>query len=440
MQETLEERVVHILYRLGWESWALTPWKSKSLKHCGISAKIRFSSVSFQGAPYIVIAIPQDFKLSPFREFYQRYLDMNEPIRLMMDFFHNLSPHSLLLFFDGRTSLVYAQPDEGLLGHSDSPESFHEKILGLLRPELAFSPDIFTEIQHHRLVKLGKELQKWLRQWVRKIESVADIDKSAVTHFLRKLILWRVASYTQENKTAQSILARYIFPESKFQAKRVRMPSASKDIPLAFDALAHQNRIELFKLTPDDILLTRRTQYSKLLTRLLWELNMLSRCKCSSSVLAHYMDVEENRPAPSSPQRSRKKHLKQSKRGENYILELPPPRHLELESTNFVTLLKEVKTSFDALMNFRSDVMSQSKKSRERLLIQEDMFVQDKRPLCDYKDLLNLLVLNGIKIVAKDERIRQDADFVVTAWLMETQHNYNLPSTSFPSLKPLFNI
>ena len=441
-QQALQEKIVQILLRLGWEQWAIGSWKSKVLKHKGITAKVRFTTLSFQSAPYCIIAIPEDFKLPAFTDFYQRYLDMDETLRLVLDFFQGLSTHSLLLLHDAHTSFVYTQPEEVLLGHSDSLPSFHERILALLRPELAFSPDTVIDMHHQRLFKLSKEFQQWFRLWSRKLESVADLQKISIQRFLHKVVLWRLATYTQANDTAKATLQRYHFSESRFRSKKVRLPAAGKDIALVFSSLSEENLIPYFKLTPEDVLLIRRTQNAKLLVRLLWEINLLSRCKCSPSIIANHLDLEQKNTSRAPGKRSALKDRVKSATGrkkKNYILELPSPRHIELDTKdNFTTLVKEMNTAFQSLLSFRSDVMSQSKKSRERLFIQEDLFLHDQRPMCDYKDLLKLLVSNGVKIIARDDTLRRDALFVVTAWLMTTQRAFNLPASSFPALHTIF--
>ncbi|MCD6386641.1 hypothetical protein J7M23_12820 [Candidatus Sumerlaeota bacterium] len=443
-EQVLETQILNFLPRLGWEPTAISSWKSRTIRRRGLLAKVRFITIFYKNSPHLIIAIPQHFRLTPFSRIYQRYLDMDEIIRLVINFFQDLyPPYTLLLLFDGQTGFLYKQPEELLLSHCDNPRSFNEKILGLLRPELAFNPEIFSEINQQFYPRLGKELHQWLRMWMIKLGSVANLNKQSILNFLYKILLWRVAVITQMSKSAKQKMQRYIFPEENFSKKKNRMPDAGKDILQVLESLANECHIEFCRLAPEDILLIRRTENVKLLCRLLWELNLLGSQKFFSYVLANCADREHKRPqATTSRYRADEmdsaKAKKKKTRSRNYVIQMPLPRYIEMDRANYVTLVKEIRGAFKDILAFRTEVVSETKYPGDRVYIQEDLFIQERTPIFDYEDILKILVSNKLKVITRNEGLRECARFLISASLMELRHKYNLPVSAFPSLTPIF--
>lgn len=441
--ELLEIQILNFLPRLGWESTAIGSWKSRTIRRSGLTTKVRFLTVSYKNLPYLIVAIPQHLRLTPFPSIYQRYLDMDETIRLIINFFQDsFSPYTLLLILEGQTGYIYKQPEEMLLAHCESSREFNERILGLLRPELATTPEIFSEIKQQSYGRLAKELHQWLRMWSIKLGSIANLNQQTILTFLYKILLWRVAVITQASKFAQQKLLRYIFPEKNFSEKKTRIPDAGKDILNVLDSLAKESHIEFCRLATDDVLLIRRTGNAKLLTRLLWELNLLSSQKFSPYVLADCADRELKRSVPAS---SRYKVQETSpaktkkKKSRNYIIQMPLPRHIEVDSVSFVTLVKEIQGALNEIVGFRTEIVGENKSPTDKVYIQEDLFLKDRTTFFDYEDIFKVLVSNTLRVITKNETLRECARFVISASLMELRRKYNLPVSAFPSLTPIFS-
>ena len=132
------------------------------------------------------------------------------------------------------------------------------------------------------------------------------------------------------------------------------------------------------------------------------------------------------------------KAKKKKTRSRNYVIQMPLPRYIEMDRANYVTLVKEIRGAFKDILAFRTEVVSETKYPGDRVYIQEDLFIQERTPIFDYEDILKILVSNKLKVITRNEGLRECARFLISASLMELRHKYNLPVSAFPSLTPIF--
>ena len=401
-------------------------------------------TASLQKMPYLIVAIPQNAKLPEQSLLYNRSIDLDDTLRLVLDSSRSLGPHSLLLIYDGQRGFLYSHPQEILLAYSDSQPAFHEKILSLLRPELMFMPDTFTEIQQIRDVSAAKELHQWIKSLTFKIASVTSIPREQVLVFIHKIIVARIAALTCLNQEIEKRFSRYYIPESALTKARAKLPDAKKDIIAIFTALSEQNNITFLKITPNDILLLRRISQGRMPVQILAELHLLNRHKFTPLVLARYADLEIS----NSPQKETRESIREisalqvaQRRGKkSYIIEMPTPHYMDLRFISYETVACEIRSAFHETLEVRARIITETKRSAEKVFIQEDLFRHDHHPLYEIRDILDVLITHGIRISAAGELSKSLASFILTASLLVLRHEFQIPTSILPSFDNVFSI
>ncbi|MCX7766440.1 MAG: hypothetical protein N2246_07030, partial [Candidatus Sumerlaeia bacterium] len=349
--------------------------------------------------------------------------------------------------YDGQRGYLYSMPEEVLISHCDSPNSFDERILSFLRDELAYNPIFFLDKKRQLASSQAKEIQKWLHQWELKLSGVADITRQGRVKFLHKLLLWRLAAETGTSDFARKKLHRYIFKEERLKLKQSKLPNASKDTFQVLESLVKDNNLEFCSITAEDIILLRQLASGNMLCRLLRELNLLSYCKISSKILAKYADLElKNKNRASIEARMEEEGYWWAKLPSkkltraSLIIDAPIPYFVNLKFTGFEILLREITTALHEILIFRGILISERRKRKNGLFIQPDLFVPEQKFNVARQDILGALVDSGIRTTVYDEQSKDFAYFIITAALIELRYIYKFPLTRFPSLAPIFSV
>ncbi len=427
---------------LGWDENSLDTWRSRTIRRRGKKIKVRFLTVMHQRIPYLLVLSPCTFSLPSNDALHSNYLDMTATQRMIIDNFNRSLPHTLLLFYDGHRAYLFHQPGEMIIAYSDSTDTFNEKILPNVRPELTLSPRYFNDIFYQRKTHAARELEKWIETWSLKLASLSRVPKESTRNFIHKCILWRKASFTALDDYITRKIKLYIIPGEPFPPpKDSSLPAASRDISAIFKRLYDKHHLAFARLTPEDVLIMQRTRDGKILCPLLRELTLLGNYKLSADVLAHYANsyahiksfgVRKQEETFIANSRRRKK------KGSSYIIDMPSPHYVSLSTGTFTGLLDETRVAFNDLLEFRSQITAYQKKTPDPVLVQEDLFRHEQYHLFEPEELLFMLINHGIRVPTNGENLKKVVRFVLSGLLLELRYDYQIPTDIFPSLEKIF--
>jgi hypothetical protein len=182
-------KLAGLLHNLGWSREEIGRAERLRIRRSGTQILFSLRSLSLGAHPAIVLAHSTRRPLPPYRDLYQKYLDMGFAVKALLEKISREPTAPYLICFDSKLrTYFYDVMREEILFYADQEKEFAEKILPHLDRKL-ISAGALEHVPRKSPERNGKELAEWINLWSAELGSKTEASRRVMRLWFQKVVL-----------------------------------------------------------------------------------------------------------------------------------------------------------------------------------------------------------------------------------------------------------
>jgi hypothetical protein len=432
------EKLFGVLHNFGWEEGDYSALKPLVLRKAGKAQHFLMATLHPMQTPLVAIAIATQGALGRYQDFYQKYLDMDFGLRLLLDHVQQEVFAPYVLCVDGQRAYLYDVDREECLVYCEDAREQAERLFPHFDRK-KMQRETLEQLPRRTDDLLGRELCEWVKLWSAELGSKTGESRDAMARFFEKLLLLRYFSQLFGRRIPLSEFRRFLDAPERL-AKRKRLPDAQRFLTTFLDTLATKHHVQFCQLGSEEKRFLRRSAgLDRKLNEMLLQFNLLSREKFTVEVFVQaYADLSSKLKSWKARYTTRDIRLKDYMVQEEVLVY--KPLTIALDDVGYAWMLRLFEEVVEYWMDYNRRVEAMIERGEPQSL-QLDFFHPLPKTLTASGAIQNVVAFTletSFRVQAQHTWQKDICRFLLSAKVLEICRRYKMPLTPLVTLDQIF--
>jgi hypothetical protein len=434
----IAEKLFGVLHHFGWEEGDYGAPKPLALRKAGMTQHLLMATLHLAQTPLVAIAIAPQESLTRYQESYQKYLDMDFKLRLLLDHVQQnvLAPY--LLCVDNQRAYLYDVDREECLIYCEDVQEQVERLFPHF-DRRKMQRETLEQLPRRSDDLLGRELCEWVKLWSAELGSKTGEGRDAMARFFEKLLLLRYFSRLYSRRVSLSQFRRFLDAPERL-AERKRLPDAQRFLSTTLDTLASKYHVQFCQVGAEERdFLRRAVSIDRKLNEMLLQLNLLSREKFTVECFVQaYADLSSKLKSWKARYTTRDIRLK------DYIVQeevlVYKPLTVVLDDVGYAWMLRLFEEVVDYWLDYNRRAEDKIQRG-EPQIFQLDFFQplpQTLTPSGTIENVVAFALETSFRVQTQQAWQQDICRLLLSAKVLELCKRHKLPLTSLAQLDRIF--